>query len=163
MPRVLKQPAYQKDNGKNIRIRLHFKDNALMTFSRQATFRFADRYSRWAAIPAALIFFAATAAHGQTNTGRAIKGKYCEDLGFGWYCVDFKNNGKCTVSGGHSYRANKSNGKWTAQSDTIVVISFANKKMPGDTTYMYFKSDTLYSLYYTGKRFERAEPFMKQE
>jgi hypothetical protein len=33
---------------------------------------------------------------------KPLTGKYCEDLGFGWKCVDFKANGKCKITAGHS-------------------------------------------------------------
>jgi len=82
---------------------------------------------------------------------KPLKGKYCKDLGFGWECLDFKANGKCKIAFGHSYWTSKSKGKWMNNDDTIVLIQFTTKNFPKDTTYYYYKSDTLYSISFKNK------------
>ena len=114
------------------------------------------------AVLVSLVFFATTIAQGQTKNSTGISGKYCEDLGFGWDCFDFKSNGKCIVTGGHSYWKNNAEGKWIAHADTVMVISFANKKNAGDTFYFYFRSDPLHNLYHDGKFFKRNGSLTKQ-
>lgn len=93
-----------------------------------------------------------------------LNGKYCEDLGFGWYCIDFRKDGHYKEVGGHSYSTNTTKGKWVFRNDTLVLISIATKKIESDTSLYIFKSDSLYSISFDNrvKRLVRGKPLIKQ-
>lgn len=95
------------------------------------------------------------------NTGRqistALEGKYCEDLGFGWHCIEFQAKGKCEITSGHSYWINRCKGKWTIKNDTIMLIRLSKKKIKKDTSFYYYQSDTLYEIHYHNKRAIRLD------
>lgn len=93
-----------------------------------------------------------------------LNGKYCADLGFGWYCLNFQKNGKYKEISGHSYTKNSTNGKWFVCNDTLLLISNATKKIESDTSYYIFKSDSLYSIYFNNKikQYSRSKALIKQ-
>lgn len=139
-------------------------------FTRNQTFDNADGQSffTWGARQNKLLFLTLFFLLGKTNNAvpqntKPIKGKYCADLGFGWQCIDFKRNGKCKITFGHSYWSSKSRGKWIAKSDTILVIYSDSKSSIADTSYYYFKSDTLYSISYQDKIAIRGKALIKQD
>lgn len=89
------------------------------------------------------------------------KGKYCQDLGFAWHCLDFKVRGKCKITFGHSFWIKEYLGKWTSKADTIILIRLDVKPSTKDTSYYYLKSDTLYSILYQGKIARRGDALVK--
>ena len=98
------------------------------------------------------------------QNSKNISGKYCEDLGFGWYCIDFRKNGKCKISSGHSYWKNTIRGKWFFRNDTLISTSRAIKKREINTFYFVIESDTIYSVYVNNKdkQIERGTALIKK-
>lgn len=91
-------------------------------------------------------------------------GKYCEDLGFGWICIEFKPNHKCMMNSGHStYIRNKSRGNWSKKSDTIEVFWSGKKSEAPNITFYLLKSDTLYDLNIIDNQFVRGSALEKVE
>jgi hypothetical protein len=88
------------------------------------------------------------------------KRKYCEDLGFGWFCIKFKSNGKYKEDGGHSYWVHRTYGKWTMRGDTIIcnpklvrkvkpysiIYRSAKKLETSDKSYFLLTTDSIYAL-----------------
>lgn len=97
-------------------------------------------------IRSAIIFALTThLALGQQNS-KDIRGKYCEDLGFGWYCFDIQRGGRYKEVAGHSFFKYKKKGNWFWRNDTLILVS-RPKKNERDTFFYLCKEDTLYSIY----------------
>ncbi|MCK6648163.1 MAG: hypothetical protein L6Q66_00765 [Bacteroidia bacterium] len=96
------------------------------------------------------------------------KQKYCEDMGFGWYCIKFKKNGTYKEDGGHSYRIQRTYGKWVKNGDTISCnpklhrqirpFSIIYRATERSATYYLLSNDSIYSLDYNSetKRLEKG-------
>lgn len=77
-------------------------------------------------------------------------------MGFGWYCIKFKSNGKYKEDGGHSYWVHRTYGKWTLKGDTIVCrpklyrsirpYSIIYKSAERSPTYFILTKDSIYTL-----------------
>jgi hypothetical protein len=102
-----------------------------------------------------------------------IQGKYCEDLGFGWYCILLNTHGTYKKDGGHSYWAHRTTGKWTIHNDTLTLTPHRVRKIKprpqlfsrAAEKYIFYyliQSDTIYSLYLNPetKKFERGSPLI---
>ena len=94
---------------------------------------------------------------------KIIQGKYCEDLGFGWYCITFQKNGTYIIQGGHSHHKSKDTGTWTLRNDTIITVRSPKIKTEDSDIEMYLFTDSLYSVYFNHatKQFVRGKALTK--